>query len=216
MDRTRIKLDVYVDLDPVPGEFGSAESARNVTAEVLERQLGNYKPLVSIASRNVEETDEPAINWRHNCLTDGIHDGRPEAIWNIPLLHTTYLFTPVLLQKLVVDRIYNDAMQFVGATFTHKATGQTTKLAFDKECAEKIKEAAAPMVLPTYHQKCDELEKYYRSSSFRRDIEDVVERNTEDKLNPFYEPLHTHDSLNLLCRIVGMSARYKAGQELEG
>jgi hypothetical protein len=38
----------------------------------------------------------------------------------------------------------------------------------------------------------------------------------ENKLNPFYEPLHTHDSLNLLCRIVGMSARYKAGQELEG
>lgn len=47
-ERTRIKLAVYVDLDPFPGVFHSAESARNVIATCLGTQIAHYNPLVSI------------------------------------------------------------------------------------------------------------------------------------------------------------------------
>jgi hypothetical protein len=43
----RIKLEVYVDLDPIPGTFHSKESARNVVARILKQQIGHYNPMVS-------------------------------------------------------------------------------------------------------------------------------------------------------------------------
>lgn len=50
MHRTRIKLAVYVDLDPMPGVFHSAESARHGVASILMGQIEHYKPTVSIES----------------------------------------------------------------------------------------------------------------------------------------------------------------------
>lgn len=50
MNRIRIKLAVYVDLDPVPGTFGSADSARNVVGTMLQNQIPHYNPTVSIES----------------------------------------------------------------------------------------------------------------------------------------------------------------------
>jgi hypothetical protein len=50
MERTRIKLAVYVDLDPVPGNFHSADSARNAIANMLDARIPHYNPMVSIES----------------------------------------------------------------------------------------------------------------------------------------------------------------------
>lgn len=50
MKKTRIKLAVYVDLDPVPGAFHSAESARNAVAHQLMDAIPHYNPMVSIES----------------------------------------------------------------------------------------------------------------------------------------------------------------------
>lgn len=47
----RVKLDVYVDLDPVPGAFHSKESARNIIAHMLRERIGHYNPTVSIAKK---------------------------------------------------------------------------------------------------------------------------------------------------------------------
>src|SRR3954465_6165533 len=60
------------------------------------------------------EVRKLVINWGYNCLTSGVHHGRPEAIWNIPLLYAaTEVFRRDILRELVISRIYNDAMQMV-------------------------------------------------------------------------------------------------------
>lgn len=150
--------------------------------------------------------DKPFVNWTWNCLTDGIHNGRPEAIWKLSLIQTTYMFTPAQLQQLVVDRIYNDAMQI--------AEHSDNPSMFEK-WAEKTKEIAGPMVLEIYQRKVAEITEYYRSRMFKGDLDMAIELNKNNKLNPRYEPSHGHDTLNLLCRIVGDSAKRQASAELE-
>lgn len=49
MERTRIKLEVYVDLDLVPGTFYTKESAQNVVRNILNGAIPHYNPVVSIA-----------------------------------------------------------------------------------------------------------------------------------------------------------------------
>jgi hypothetical protein len=55
MERTRIKLAVYVDLDPTPGEFHSAESARNAIDRSLQARIPHYNPMVSIESYDTSQ-----------------------------------------------------------------------------------------------------------------------------------------------------------------
>lgn len=52
MNRTRIHLGVFVDLDPVPGAFHTADDARNRVANILGKAIPWYKPHVSIESYN--------------------------------------------------------------------------------------------------------------------------------------------------------------------
>lgn len=59
MERTRVKLAVYVDLDAIPGEFHSADSARNVVSAMLQSQIGHYNPVVSIESYDVRKPNVP-------------------------------------------------------------------------------------------------------------------------------------------------------------
>lgn len=63
MKRTRIKLAIYVDLDPTPGIFHSAESAAAQIRNDLMRMIPHYNPLVSIesydTSENYGETGNP-------------------------------------------------------------------------------------------------------------------------------------------------------------
>lgn len=51
MKRARIKLEVYVDLDPTPGTFHSKESARNVVDAILKDRIAHYNPMVSVGSK---------------------------------------------------------------------------------------------------------------------------------------------------------------------
>lgn len=53
MERTRIKLAVYIDLDPVPGTMHTAENARGVIQNMLNAGVGHYNPHVQIVSDNM-------------------------------------------------------------------------------------------------------------------------------------------------------------------
>ena len=50
MNRTRAMLAVYVDLDPIPGTFHTADSARNAIGGMLKQSIPHYTPLVSVVS----------------------------------------------------------------------------------------------------------------------------------------------------------------------
>lgn len=147
------------------------------------------------------------INWGYNCLTVGIHHGRQETLWRLPLLQAALqMFGAEELKELIISRIYNDAMQFVEYGETSVAT---------QEWADKVKECAEAKYRATLQHKVGEISTYYNSPEWKSDQKDVVSRVKENKLNSRYEPLHPHDSLNLLCRILGVSASIRASKELE-
>lgn len=144
------------------------------------------------------------IDWGYNCLTVGIHHGRPEALWNLPLLQAMTMFQVNDLQEIVIARIYNDAMQFV----EHGEEPRSTK-----EWAEQVKEYSKNQFSDILTKKMKELQTYYDSQSWRQDVEGVIERIKKDQLNPHYAPLHSHDSINMLCRILGTSASIEASKD---
>ena len=153
------------------------------------------------------------IEWGYNCLTQGIHHGRPEAIWNLPLLQSAHMFTVDQLQQLVVDRIYNDAMQFVNQDQEFIEQGARESVSYSKEWADKIKEIAGELFPTRYQRTLGEAVNYYRSPEFKRDLDQVIGRNQENNLNPGYTPLYIHDSINMLCRMIGVKASIKASKE---
>lgn len=76
MSRTRIKLNVYVDLDPLPGAFDSAESAQMHVRAVLRRHLEHYAPEVTVESSDIAKpTQMPPLG----ALLDGVLDELKEA-----------------------------------------------------------------------------------------------------------------------------------------
>jgi hypothetical protein len=152
------------------------------------------------------------INWGYNCLTQGIHHGRPEAIWNLPLLQASQMFTVEQLKELVVDRIYNDAMQFVNQDQKFIEEGARESVSYSKEWADKVKEIADSHFLTRYQNTLGAVTDYYRSPEFKRDLDGVIERNKQNKLNPGYQPLYIHDTINLLCRMIGTSSSIKASK----
>lgn len=46
--RDKIKLEVWVNLDPVPGLFHTKESARQVVSDILRDQIPHYNPSVAL------------------------------------------------------------------------------------------------------------------------------------------------------------------------
>jgi|tagenome__1003787_1003787.scaffolds.fasta_scaffold20990117_66 hypothetical protein len=154
--------------------------------------------------------DKPRINWRHNCLTPDIHDGRPGAIWNIPLGYAVSIFSKESLQELVIERIYSDAMQFVEASpFVQRGTDVSTE--YTQEWAEQVKYEAERRYPTILQHKVGELSRYYKTPSWELEQQEAISRLKENKLNPYYEPLHSHDTINLLCRILGVSAEMSVG-----
>lgn len=144
------------------------------------------------------------INWGYNCFTNDVYHGRPEAIWNLPLLQAVPMFSADELKELVITRIYNDAMMYVG-TFSQKGTGATVQI--PQEWAEKIKACAESRYRNACQRKVGELLRYYKSPEYRRDVEGVIMRVKENSLDPKYRPLHHHDSINMLCRIIAVSCQ---------
>lgn len=51
MQRRRVKLEVELDLDPVPGTFHDEESAREQVEAMLRRTVPHYNPTVLINDR---------------------------------------------------------------------------------------------------------------------------------------------------------------------
>lgn len=135
------------------------------------------------------------INWRHNCLTVGVHDGSPEAIWNISLLHAVKIIDEVTLEELIIARIYNDAMQMVENNDD-----------LDKAWADRVRIHSIANYKEVLKQKVEELERYYSSVGWGLEMQEAARRLKVGKLNPHWAPLHHHDTLNLLCRIIGSSA----------
>lgn len=146
-------------------------------------------------------SDDREIDWRQNCLTAGVHDGRPEAIWNIPLGYAVQIYHREMLRDLVIARIYSDAMQIV----EHNDK-------FDQAWALRVQSHAQKKYDHTLQHKVGELSNYYKSSMFESDSDGAVRRFAEGKLNPFYAPLHNHDTINMLCRIIGVRASREASQ----
>lgn len=144
------------------------------------------------------------INWGYNCLTTGVHHGRPETIWNIPLGYAVQIYGSVVLEEMVVSRIYNDAVQMVEHGLEPRPS---------QKWADRVKEIARERFEGILAAKVEELSDYYLSPSWARDIQDVAERIDRNKLNPHYEPLHNHDSINLLCRIIGVGSSIAAANE---
>jgi len=146
------------------------------------------------------------INWGFNCLTTGIHHGRPEALWNLPLFQATHMFSAEDLKELVISRIYTDALIFV-----HR--GQTDRRIVTEEWATCIKELATAKYSNVLQHKIGEISRYYRSPECKRDQKGVVNRIKDNRLNPKYQPLHGHDSINMLCRILGTECSREASKD---
>lgn len=136
------------------------------------------------------------INWGYNCLTSGIHHGRPEPIWKLPLLQASLIFEADELKTLVVARIHNDATQFVTEGFEQAPV----------DWPKKVAAKAETVFDSVYPSKLLELETYYHSAHRRKDVRDILALVQTNKLSANYHPLHSHDSINLLCRIVGLKS----------
>lgn len=138
------------------------------------------------------------FNWGYNCLTSGIHHGRPEPIWNLPLLQATAMYGDEGLKEIVVARIRNDATMYI----EHMDSTQ--------EFVDKLVAAADERFDALLTDKILEISNYYQSTPHQGDINRMIDLVKEDKLNPNYQPLHSHDSINMLCRILGQVAAYQA------
>jgi hypothetical protein len=79
--------------------------------------------------------------------------------------------------------------------------------------AKKVKELAEERYSNTLQRKIGEISTYYKSSTYKNDVQGVVERVKDNRLNPRYEPLHPHDTINMLCRILGSSSSIEASKE---
>lgn len=207
-ERGRIAKDVtltheaQINLAKILHEKGYSNSA---IANIMRVNENSVRILLAIP-----ETETTEINWGFNCLTVGIHHGRPEALWNLPLFQAAYMFRKEELQELVIARIYNDAMQFV-----EHGNHEVVDPVVTPEWAEQVKSHAKESYMRTLQHKVGEISKYYQSLEWLRDQQMVVERVKANKLGRGYDPRHSHDSLNLLCRILGTSASRKATRETE-
>jgi len=145
------------------------------------------------------------IEWGHNCLTVGVHHGRPEAIWNLPLNYAVILFSKAQFAELVLSRIHWDALQIT----LHNEEYTT-------EWANRVRACAEARYDRTLQHTVGEIATYYKSPERASDLDRIVSLVSEDKLNAHYEPLHNHDSINMLCRILGVKASREASKDFPG
>lgn len=67
MQRTRITLEVDVDLDPVPGNFHTPEQAERAIFGLLHMRIPHYDPTVKI------QTEKPANNLEAFSALERVH-----------------------------------------------------------------------------------------------------------------------------------------------
>ena len=195
-------------------EGNGAEQLRKMTVRAKQMQATGYSNSEIATHMGISENyvqslvGRDEINWGYNCLTQGIHHGRPEKIWNIPLMQAISIFRSHVLKGLVIARIYNDALQYVdNSPFVQKGTGATAEIT--PEWATRIREISEERYDRILQHKVGEINNYYASPGWELEQQEAVRRVIEDKLNPGYAPLHPHDSINMLCRILGVSSAMK-------
>jgi|tagenome__1003787_1003787.scaffolds.fasta_scaffold20081827_1 hypothetical protein len=134
------------------------------------------------------------INWGYNCLTQGVHHGRPEPLWDLPIHYAVTLFDLDGLKKIVAVRIYKDALQFI----------EHGSELVPPDWATKMRALAEERFESVYIAKLDEILQYYSSSQWDREVEGMIELLEKGTLNKHYQPRHPHDTINMLCRILGV------------
>lgn len=149
----------------------------------------------------LEQSGKTNLEQGFNCLTQGVHHGRPEAIWNLPLGYATQIYGQSALEEIVVARIYNDAIELV--TLSPFTPSEGESFSFTQEWADRMRIQARADFSRLLDRKVAELGEYYTSSVWHNDVRRVQEGIRADKLNPHYAPLHGHDTINMLCRILG-------------
>lgn len=204
MEHYYLDITAHPTAQPSRREIVEAVSAvidRKVTEsdDELLKQATGFKVEVVEVSR-----EEPAdqINWGYNCLTQGVHHGRPEPIWNLSLLHAFGIFQPVELRELVLNRIYNDAMLFV----RHGEDPRPTEA-----WATRVMLRADELYDRYMVAKTAELHEYYEGESWRNTVRQTLDLYKAGKLNGHFQPLHGHDSINLFCRILGTTSSRDVG-----
>jgi hypothetical protein len=80
---------------------------------------------------------------------------------------------------------------------------------FDQAWANRVKAFAKERYLQTM-RKIDELSDYYLSPHVPSATSRTSSNWSSEQAQPHYEPLHSHDTINLLCRILGVGAETKA------
>lgn len=146
---------------------------------------------------------EAPLEWGYNCLTQGVYHGRPEALWNLPLLQAAGIFPRQSFEEIIISRIYNDAMQFVNRDREFIEQGARETVSYSEEWADKVKELAQKHLRTTVQNMAVEIQNYYDSPEWKRETFHLADLVEENKLNPHHKPLHPHDSLNMVCRILG-------------
>jgi hypothetical protein len=139
------------------------------------------------------------INWGYNCLTSGVHHGRPDPIWDLPIFHGVTMFDSEGLKRLVVARIYSDAMQFV----EHGEHSLINRHITTVEWANRVKALAEEKFDSVFRATLEETLAYYDTPGWYKDLEVTLEQVEKNRLNRHYNPRHSHDSINMLCRILG-------------
>lgn len=62
MSRDRVAFLVYLDLDPVPGEMHSTESAANALRSVIMNTgLMNYRPTIGLAPESIQPSSPETL-----------------------------------------------------------------------------------------------------------------------------------------------------------
>src|SRR4051812_14868351 len=153
----------------------AAQKKRMLMARAQSMHESDYSNAEIAEALDISENEvrKLVINWGYNCLTAGVHHGRPEAIWNIPLVYAaTVVFDRATLQELVISRIYNDAMQYV-------EYGDTDHSITTPEWVNRVKGRAEELYLNTLTQKVGEITKYYDSSSWQHDQQQAARLVTE-------------------------------------
>jgi hypothetical protein len=145
------------------------------------------------------------IDWTQNCITRGIHNGRPEPIWNLPLTTVRVAYPSDELKELILDRIYQDAMQYVdNSPFQQEGVDEVVR--YEQSWAQELRDKAKEIYQVWLERKLGELLHFYTSPTWRETIHGTVQLAKEGKLNKHFFPLHSHDSINLFCRILAIQA----------
>lgn len=137
MNRTRVMLATYVDLDPVPGTFHTVESARHCTNAILQHSIGHYTPIVGIISSgrtfyNVE-FDQNNDFWEDKPEYNLLFIKGALNHLNEMLTARGYLFLNEVYEKLGLPKTREG--QIVGWTdgpvpWDHKENGATIHISF--------------------------------------------------------------------------------------